>query len=311
MRAEAENKVVRTFWHGSDLGIYEELALASFVKHGHTVQIFSYHNLRAIAGVELVHAGAILPEAEVNLYKHGPGGIASFSDVFRYKLLHELGGTWVDADVLCLKPFWTLPLACVAWQDDALINNAIMRFPPGHSLAAEMYERAKRMGHNTGWGQTGPCLLTEVVQQNGRQVAIMPRETFYPIRWPEAWRLISAKEGKECEAAAAKSYGVHWWNEVLRRIGLPKNKLPPVGSYIHRRACEILGENRLQTWSADEVEAWIANYVNPQRPPRSISGVLVDFVRRPAGRVWRRAARIGHRWLGLSRASSPTDQKPQ
>ena len=33
------------------------------------------------------------------------GSLAAFSNLFRYKLLLERGGWWVDTDVICLRPF--------------------------------------------------------------------------------------------------------------------------------------------------------------------------------------------------------------
>jgi len=268
--------VVRTFWHGSDLSAYEELALASFVKLGHTVQIFAYQRLRAIEGVEQVDAASILPETEVFSYRDGPGkgSFSAFSNLFRYKLLHEIGGIWADADILCLKPFTALPLPCVGWQGEKQLNSAIMRFPPGHPITIELYERAREMGRDIHWGQTGPRLLSEVVLRNRGKITIMPQKAFYPISWRDAWKLLSGPEDKRCETAVGRSYCVHWWNEILRRIGLPKDKLPPAGSYLHRHACRILGENRWQAWPAKEVETRIADYLASRPTPPAAESLV-------------------------------------
>jgi hypothetical protein len=33
----------------------------------------------------------------------GRGSVSAFSNLFRYYLLHQMGGWWVDADVVCLS----------------------------------------------------------------------------------------------------------------------------------------------------------------------------------------------------------------
>jgi len=274
MSENDESNVIRTFWHGPDLSVYEELALASFVKLGHRVQLFSYRELRPIPGVERVDAACILPEAEVFSYQEGPGrgSFAAFANWFRYKMLSELGGTWIDTDVLCLKPLSALPSPCVGWPDGATINSAIMRFPPGHFVTKELYDRAKKLGRSIQWGQAGPDLLTEVVWPYRDEVAIMPREAFYPLHWTDAWKIISAKESENCEALTSGSYCVHWWNEILRQLGLGKDTMPPVGSYLYRRACKILGENGFEAWPADEIQTRITEYLASRRLPQLSTG---------------------------------------
>jgi hypothetical protein len=258
--------VVRTFWHGSDLSPYEALALSSFVRLGHKVQIFSYDPLRAIDGVERVDASSIFQKREVFTYRSGPGkgSFAAFANVFRYKLLYELGGTWVDTDVLCLKPLFDLPSPCVGRQDDTLVNNAVMRFPARHDATKDLYENAKQLGQNIRWGQSGPDLLTRIILRNRDKITIMPPEAFYPLPWTDAWKAISPEEYESCEAAAAESYCFHWWNEMLRRIGIPKHMLPPIGSYLYRHACHILGDHVLEALTVNEVDALLADYFSKQ-----------------------------------------------
>src|SRR5690348_8763587 len=102
---------VRTFWHGDQLSIYEELCLASFVRHEHEVEIYSYNDLNVPAGVRLCDANSILPESDLLHCMHGPGkwDIPTFSDLFRYALLFQKGGIWIDTDVLCHQSFASIP----------------------------------------------------------------------------------------------------------------------------------------------------------------------------------------------------------
>ena len=61
-----------------------------------------------------------------------------FADGFRYRLLLEYGGLWVDTDVVCLRPFDFDHSEIYAWQDEQVINNAVLGLPKGHRLAQWM-----------------------------------------------------------------------------------------------------------------------------------------------------------------------------
>ena len=157
--------VVRMFWYGSTLSPYERLSIASFLKHGHHVEVFSYSELNLPEGAVRVDAATVLPESEVFAYRRGAGkgSVSAFSNMFRYKMLHELGGLWADCDVLCLRPMHSLPAACVAWEDGATVATGVMRFPPGHALPGELYRQAVALGKDIVWGQIGPQLLTRLL----------------------------------------------------------------------------------------------------------------------------------------------------
>ena len=51
-------------------------------------------------------AREVLPESEIFFdCKKNKYTIASFSDYFRYNMLYQNGGWWVDMDVICIKHF--------------------------------------------------------------------------------------------------------------------------------------------------------------------------------------------------------------
>lgn len=292
--------VVRMFWYGTTLSPYERLSIASFLKHGHRVEVFSYNELSLPDGAVRVDASTVLPEREVFTYQHGAGkgSVSAFSNLFRYKMLHELGGIWADCDVLCLRPMHDLPAACVAREDDATVATGVMRFPPGHALPGELYKQAVALGKNIVWGQIGPQLLTRLLPQFP-DVEILPAQSFYPVHWREAWRLVLAGEHNYCAGAAEGSYAVHWWNEVFRRIGIPKEKFPPQGSFLERHATSLLGEG-IGTWPEATIATWVSNFRNADmqamfKQYREGRGDLADVLRdlgmeqMKAGR-WQRAA---------------------
>ena len=99
---------VNMFWAKGSIGKLEQLSLNSFLYQGYHVRLWSYDkSLNIPQGVELVDAANILSEDLIFYNKQG--SIASFSDLFRYKLLDEQGGLYVDTDVIALKPASQLP----------------------------------------------------------------------------------------------------------------------------------------------------------------------------------------------------------
>ena len=68
------------------------------------------------AGVTLCDAAAVLPRNELFVHRCS-GSVAVFADWFRYRLLLEHGGMWVDTDVVCLQAVRSRGPEIFAWQD--------------------------------------------------------------------------------------------------------------------------------------------------------------------------------------------------
>ena len=64
--------------------------------------------------------------------------------------------------------------------------------------------------------------------------------------------------------ATRDSLCLHWWNEILKRVGIPKDKLPPRGSYLATHAEKLLPANELCFWDEDIMNRWLLNFFNAQ-----------------------------------------------
>ena len=104
-----DNRVVQSMWIGDKLSTMEQLAIKSFLDNGHKFHLYTYGEVKGIPKGTIVKDGnEILPESEIFYYTADPvhkGSVSSFSNWFRYKLLFDKGGWWVDTDNICLKPF--------------------------------------------------------------------------------------------------------------------------------------------------------------------------------------------------------------
>ncbi|MGC4938597.1 glycosyltransferase [Kribbella sp. DT2] len=221
------NDAMQTLWVGSSLSALEQLSLASFVKNGHDVHLYVYEEVRSVpAGVGLRDAGTILPEDQIFTYGSqagpGKGSVAAFANLFRYKMLLEKGGWWFDSDMICLKPFDFAEPYVFARQDDVVVNNAVLRVPAESRLMERLYDRATKLGRDLSWGETGPQLLTEQISQEGLEDFVLPSDTFYPVGYWSAPDLFRADPGGQQMERLEGSYGVHLWNEILRRAKIDK-----------------------------------------------------------------------------------------
>jgi hypothetical protein len=250
-------------WHGSPLSIFEELSMLSFVRRGHDVEIYSYDELEVPNGVTLCDANEILRSEEVFSYDDGlaKGSFSAFSNLFRFKMLLEKGGIWSDPDVLCLRALHDLPDASVGRVGSKdYVNGAVLKFAKGNAICKELYERTRELNRRIALGQTG-SLIRDAVMKHGTSITVLPSTAFYPITWHQTWMLLDPDETANCEALASSSLCVHWWNTAITmEIGLPKDALPPEGSYLYKAAETILERARLRAWPRDTAKIWIDNY---------------------------------------------------
>ncbi|HNX30882.1 MAG TPA: hypothetical protein PKM35_04705 [Holophaga sp.] len=228
----------QSLWIGKALSPLEILCIRSFLVHGHEFELYAYEELRGLPeGCTLRDAGAIQPREQVFRYRdgHGKGSPAGFANLFRYKLLAEKGGWWVDTDVLCLAS--DLPEAEVVFapEEPGRYNVAIMKFPAGHPLMDWLYTTATTMGRGVLFGQTGPDLMTRGIHANGMQHLASPQDSFYPIHYSQAKQVLDPRARNTVATSVQGATFLHLWNEMLRRMHYAKTVAPPSGSYL--RAC--------------------------------------------------------------------------
>jgi len=239
---------IQMFWHGAPLSRIERLCMASFCAHGHPVDLYVYEDPSPVpAGVRLRDASEILP-AEAMFRHKRTQSLGLFADWFRYRLLAERGGIWADADVVCLAPFDYASEEIYGWQDEHLINNAVLGLPAGHELAVWLaaccedpnrvlpydsfgvrlrkWRRRTLLGNRrdaVGWGENGPKGLTRAVRHFGCESKALPSWHFYPVPPDQHGVLFqSPREGGAVDVT--RSRAVHLWNTLLEsEPGFDKN----------------------------------------------------------------------------------------
>ncbi len=213
-------------WIGAQISSMELLTIRSFIAMGHEFHLWLYDSppITPVDGLRLRDASEVISREFVfsyrnkNTFGHGQGSYAGFSDIFRYKLLHEYGGWWVDMDVTCLRPFdFEQPYVFRSHHELQVVGN-VMKCPRGSALMKAAYEEAVNSvdAENTDWHKPIEILnrhisaldLTEYIRAD--------------LSYPDDWRIISKfiKGNASCDQ---KYYFIHWLNEEWRARHLSKN----------------------------------------------------------------------------------------
>jgi len=225
MKLNNDNKTVHGLWIGSTLSSLELLTIQSFIDNGHEFHLWLYYQMATPlpSGTVVKDARNVLPSERIFRYKysdqfgHGKGSLAGFSDIFRYKLLHDYGGWWVDMDVTCLKPLDFPSTYVFRPHHDMPVVGNIMKCPPRSELMQYCYERAFREvdENNRDW-HLPIQILNDGIEQMGLSGYI--RNITNPESWYENRKMIIGKID-----IPENWYAIHWINEEWRRNGINKN----------------------------------------------------------------------------------------
>jgi hypothetical protein len=225
----------QSLWVGGALSPLEIACIRSFLARGHAFRLYCYDDVaNAPAGCERADARDIVAASEVFAYGHGreQGSYAGFADLFRYKLLLDRGGWWVDTDVVCLATDVPEPRIGLAPEQPGRINGAIMRFPAGHPAM-------QAAGKDIGWCDTGPVCVTAIVERFALAPLLAAQHAYYPLHWSEYTALILPERRAFVRERLSGATFLHLWNEMFRRAGYDKSVRPPAGSFL----CDLYAES--------------------------------------------------------------------
>jgi len=220
-----DNYIVNSLWIGKQLSELELLTINSFLNNGHQFILWTYDDIITPLPDALIvrNAGEIIPKDKVfqyrfkNQFDHGKGSYAGFSDIFRYKLLYEYGGWWVDMDVTCLKPFhFKTPYVFRTHHDLKMVGN-IMKCPPKSDLMKLCYEKASSQvtAYNRDWNKPIRILNDTILQLDLSEYIL---EFSNRDSWDVVRKFISSDAEVPCSW-----FAIHWVNEEWRRNKIDKS----------------------------------------------------------------------------------------
>ncbi|XP_043935565.1 lactosylceramide 4-alpha-galactosyltransferase-like [Protopterus annectens] len=146
------------------------------------------------------------------------------SDAFRYALLWQNGGMYMDTDVISIK---ALPEGnFLGFQSSGTLNGAVLSFSTRSSLLYACMTDFVQNYQGSVWGHQGPGLLTRVFQRlcnvsmmdsetdhkcTSQNITFMKRSAFYHIPYPEWKRFYSTSDNP---SVFQDFYAVHVWNQM-------------------------------------------------------------------------------------------------
>ena len=246
-----ENKVIQGLWIGSELSVMERLSIASFIGNGHEYHLYAYDEVRNVPGGAVVKDGTeILPASMIFQYE-GHKSFSAFSNFFRYKLLLERGGWWVDADMVCLKPFdfkHEYVFSSEMANGNEFINCGVIKAPRGSPAMEYAWNicRAK-VPENLVWGEVGPRLMSESIKRLSLESFVMKSQVFCPFGYKE-WDAVLTPN--KIWNLGRGTYALHLWNEMWRRNERDKDQ-----SYHPDCLYELLKRKYLDRSLADHISS--------------------------------------------------------
>lgn len=223
-----DNSIINGLWIGNELSVIEMLTLHSFVANGHQFNLWVYDELKneLPPNVVLKDANEILPRSSVfryknlNQYGHGKGSVSGFSDVFRYKLLYEKGGWWVDMDVTCLKSFNIDTDYFFRNHHDLDIVGNVIKCPVKSELMRRCYNEAAATvdEHNIDWHKP-----IKILNNNVNALELLEYiHTDYGNH--DQWHVVK-KYVYGNKKIPSNYFFIHWLNEEWRSRAIDKGDI--------------------------------------------------------------------------------------
>lgn len=216
MYVRSVDTCIKTLWIGPP-SKFLHLTINSFLHHGHNFHLYCYHPMGTNA--EEKDANEIIP---INLVfkKQLPGSTNSysaFSNIFRYKLLLDTGGCWVDADTVCLKSYDFNR----AFSSEGILakpNVGVLMYD-NKIFWKNLYNSALEISSNVSeWGQLGPSLLAEKLREKDMLSYVDSPNKFCPIDYSSFRLLFNELEFSD------ETYSVHLWNEMFKRWNISESE---------------------------------------------------------------------------------------
>lgn len=240
-----QKETANFFWHG-DLTRLELTAIKSFVYHGFNVNFWNYDG-KHVDGCVTRDANEILPQSDLIKYYYihpvdvingvePHPSLAAFSDVFRIKLLNDVGGWWFDTDCICLTNqhnYYRLRQEqsfIAGLEDDKSIASGVLFVGDDykHKLMEKMQLILDRYSTNDKneihlgqWGILGPAMITEFMHEHGLRA--VSKDAFYQWSYYQIDYFVNPAYTEAAIEGLKYSFLIHAWDSLLQKNNFNKN----------------------------------------------------------------------------------------
>ena len=237
--------IISSLWIGSKLTRLEIYCIKSFLKLGYDFHLYVYSHIDNIPdGTIIMNANEIIDEDDIFFLN---GSLATFSDLFRYKLLYEVGGIWTDLDMIALKRFdfeepfifsseRTIQKGAYKLEAPYVTHIGILKAPPKSEFYKELYEICVEIQDKGKNKETIRYMrvLRDLVKKYQYEKYVRPPSDFCNLNWWDTkdvffkndFRIKYGVEPKTKEELLSQSYTIHFWRSLAtNKYKLDLNKI--------------------------------------------------------------------------------------
>ena len=227
----ATKEVANSLWIGEQLFPQHIISINSFLQNGFQYNLYVYDEVKNIpSGVNVLDGNEILPDSAIWYYGKGfnKGSPSGFSNEFRFTLLNTLGGLWVDTDVVLLKDF-NLDKEYIFISErnengeihptsSVIYSQSTTASIWSEAIDNITYRNKDRVIH----GETGPQLVTYLVNKYNLEKYVLLPYTFCFVGWFETLKLIDGTQLPE------DAIGIHLFDAQSNLNDIDKKTYPYV-----------------------------------------------------------------------------------
>jgi len=261
--------LLQSYWSDAPLSLLEKTCLSSWVAYGARVDLFTHDSIKSLETqleylpahirnhIRILDADMILSREKKFKYEGGPKSKRSdafsalpFSDLFRYEMLRQRGGIWIDMDIILIRPipasilrqpyFFTSERTMQAGAYKSAVpfkpvNSCIGVREPYSEWATKLVEASKNTKMDSAW------TYMKVFQKSltGLEKYIQPPTFMMPVNWWDVdgiFKPIDCLQSKYGVPSTCASFmenpetvGVHLFRGILRKRDMPyedRSKIP-------------------------------------------------------------------------------------
>jgi len=195
MNSKTQNgvPVVQSLWIG-EITTLEAMCITSYISQGHEFHLYTYEKLNYVPkGCIIKDGNDIMSKDDIFTLK---GDYLPFSDIFRYKMLYENGGYWVDLDMICLKLLdfkedfifsseRTIQKGAYKMKEPFVANIGVLKAPQYSSFYKELYEKClKHSKRNTNKDKIKYMrFLRQMIKKYNYENFVKSPASFCPVDW--------------------------------------------------------------------------------------------------------------------------------
>lgn len=208
----------------------------------------------------------LLSETPVASLLHGRLNHSAFpvehtSDLVRLAVLYKYGGTYLDTDIISMRPLDDLGNDYIGAEEDFSLANGIMNFSPtkvGHQFLEETLSTLKFSYEASAWSANGPQLITnqlrkfckldskEPLDKVGKLtcgLTVHPRAFFYPIPYWEWKQFLDETAWPKVRDQINNTYILHFWNKLSKETVVHVGSQQPYGIFAANYCSPIYHKN--------------------------------------------------------------------